>query len=118
MKENWTITRLLITIADNFREMPDTEAKTLELESVERIRPATNTTGNANYDKSEECTMKRRVLISVYDKRHIEEFASALAGMGYEIISTGGTLKKLREAQIEATAVEDLTGFQKCWTAV
>ncbi|RYG73139.1 bifunctional phosphoribosylaminoimidazolecarboxamide formyltransferase/IMP cyclohydrolase [Lentibacillus lipolyticus] len=57
--------------------------------------------------------MKRRVLISVYDKRDIEEFASALNEMGYEIISTGGTLKRLRNAGIEAIAVEDLTGFSE-----
>ncbi|GAA0430153.1 bifunctional phosphoribosylaminoimidazolecarboxamide formyltransferase/IMP cyclohydrolase [Lentibacillus halophilus] len=53
----------------------------------------------------------KRVLISVYDKRYVESFASELAGLGYEIVSTGGTLKKLRDAGVDATAAEDLTGF-------
>ncbi len=57
--------------------------------------------------------MKRRVLISVYDKRHVTEFATGLIEMGYEIISTGGTLKRLRDAGLDAIAVEDLTGFSE-----
>jgi hypothetical protein len=34
--------------------------------------------------------MKRRALISVSDKRRVEDFARRLSGMGFEIISTGG----------------------------
>ena len=53
-----------------------------------------------------------RALISVYDKTGIVEFAKALQEeFGYEILSTGGTLKALREAGVEANAVEDYTGF-------
>ena len=37
----------------------------------------------------------RRALISVYDKTGIEAFAKALADMGVEIISSGGTAKAL-----------------------
>ena len=33
----------------------------------------------------------KRALISVFDKTGIEEFAAALAEMGVEIISSGGT---------------------------
>ena len=39
--------------------------------------------------------MKRRALISVSDKRGVEDFARRLSGMGFEIISTGGTARAL-----------------------
>ncbi len=38
-----------------------------------------------------------RALLSVSDKNGIVEFASSLEKLGYEIISTGGTYKKLSE---------------------
>jgi len=34
----------------------------------------------------------RRALISVYDKRGLEELARGLSRLGVEIVSTGGTL--------------------------
>ncbi|MGA2718839.1 MAG: IMP cyclohydrolase, partial [Candidatus Acidiferrales bacterium] len=37
-----------------------------------------------------------RALISVYDKTGVVEFARDLAGLGVEIVSTGGTAKLLR----------------------
>ncbi len=53
----------------------------------------------------------RRALISVYDKRGLEDFARGLARLGIEIVSTGGTLKFLQEKEIPVTAVSDVTGF-------
>ncbi len=53
----------------------------------------------------------RRALISVSDKTGIVEFAKALAGMGVEILSTGGTAKTLREAGIKVKDVSEHTGF-------
>ncbi|MBA2546360.1 MAG: bifunctional phosphoribosylaminoimidazolecarboxamide formyltransferase/IMP cyclohydrolase, partial [Solirubrobacterales bacterium] len=53
----------------------------------------------------------RRALISVSDKTGVADFAKGLAGQGVEIVSTGGTLAAIREAGVEARAVEDLTGF-------
>jgi phosphoribosylaminoimidazolecarboxamide formyltransferase/IMP cyclohydrolase len=53
----------------------------------------------------------KRALISVSDKTGIIEFASKLIKMGYEIVSTGGTLKTLSAAGLVATAVSDVTGF-------
>jgi len=47
----------------------------------------------------------------VYDKTDIVAFAQALVDLGYEIVSTGGTLKHLEEAGIPVTAVEAVTGF-------
>jgi phosphoribosylaminoimidazolecarboxamide formyltransferase/IMP cyclohydrolase len=52
-----------------------------------------------------------RVLISVTDKTGIVEFASALAGMGAELISTGGTARMIRESGIPVADVSDVTGF-------
>ena len=37
----------------------------------------------------------KKALISVYDKTGIVEFAKELENLGYGIISTGGTYKKL-----------------------
>jgi phosphoribosylaminoimidazolecarboxamide formyltransferase/IMP cyclohydrolase len=52
-----------------------------------------------------------RVLLSVTDKTGIVEFASALAAMGAELISTGGTARLLRDAGIPVADVSDVTGF-------
>ncbi len=55
--------------------------------------------------------MIKRVLISVSDKQGIEEFAKQLSKLGIEILSTGGTSKKLKEAGIKARDVSEYTGF-------
>ncbi len=55
-----------------------------------------------------------RALISVSDKTGIVDFAKELVGLGIELISTGGTYAKLKEANIEAMEVSDLTGFPEC----
>ena len=51
-----------------------------------------------------------RALLSVYDKRGIVEFAKSLDSLGYEIVSTGGTARKLREAGLDVIGVSDVTG--------
>ncbi|MGB9866441.1 MAG: bifunctional phosphoribosylaminoimidazolecarboxamide formyltransferase/IMP cyclohydrolase [Bacillota bacterium] len=50
-------------------------------------------------------------VISVYDKQGVVEFATGLTQLGYEIVSTGGTAKALREGGVQVTEVSDLTGF-------
>ncbi|WAM34855.1 bifunctional phosphoribosylaminoimidazolecarboxamide formyltransferase/IMP cyclohydrolase [Caldicellulosiruptor morganii] len=55
--------------------------------------------------------MTRRAIISVYNKDGIVEFARALKDFGYEIISTGGTMKYLRENGIEVINISDITNF-------
>ncbi|MCC7257616.1 MAG: bifunctional phosphoribosylaminoimidazolecarboxamide formyltransferase/IMP cyclohydrolase [Gammaproteobacteria bacterium] len=50
-------------------------------------------------------------LISVSDKTGIAEFAQALAGLGIELVSTGGTAAALRAAGLAVTDVSALTGF-------
>jgi phosphoribosylaminoimidazolecarboxamide formyltransferase / IMP cyclohydrolase len=52
-----------------------------------------------------------RALISVYDKTGVVEFASELASLGIEIVSTGGTAKLLRDAGIPVRDVAELTGW-------
>jgi phosphoribosylaminoimidazolecarboxamide formyltransferase/IMP cyclohydrolase len=53
----------------------------------------------------------QRALISVSDKEGIVDFAQGLRSLGIEIISTGGTAKRLKEAGIEVRDVSDYTGF-------
>ncbi len=53
----------------------------------------------------------RRALISVSDKTALTSFATRLAGIGFEIVSTGGTARALRNAGIDVTDVADVTGF-------
>ena len=55
-----------------------------------------------------------RALISVSDKTGIVEFAKELIDLGIEIISTGGTYNKLREAGVSAMEVSEVTGFPEC----
>jgi phosphoribosylaminoimidazolecarboxamide formyltransferase/IMP cyclohydrolase len=51
-----------------------------------------------------------RALISVYDKSGITAFATTLTAMGWQILSTGGTARLLRENGLEVTDVTDVTG--------
>jgi len=53
----------------------------------------------------------KRALVSVSDKNGVIEFAKALTELGYEVVSTGGTAKALREAGVEVTYISDVTGF-------
>lgn len=52
----------------------------------------------------------KKVLISVYDKSGIVDFASQLVKLGWEIISTGGTAKVLKKAGILIIPIEKITG--------
>lgn len=52
----------------------------------------------------------RRALLSVSDKAGIEELAKALVAKNCEIISTGGTRKKLEAAGIATTEISTVTG--------
>ncbi|MDD4628724.1 MAG: bifunctional phosphoribosylaminoimidazolecarboxamide formyltransferase/IMP cyclohydrolase [Candidatus Peribacteraceae bacterium] len=59
--------------------------------------------------------MHRLALLSVSDKRGIEEFARGLTKHGYEIISTGGTQRALEKAKIKVTPIEEFTKFPECF---
>ncbi|HKW17296.1 MAG TPA: bifunctional phosphoribosylaminoimidazolecarboxamide formyltransferase/IMP cyclohydrolase [Terriglobales bacterium] len=53
----------------------------------------------------------QRAILSVTDKTGIADFAHKLAGLGVELISTGGTAKLLRDSGIRVKDISDLTGF-------
>ena len=52
-----------------------------------------------------------RALLSVSNKTGIVELAKFLHEIGVEIISTGGTMQAIRDADIPVTYVSDVTGF-------
>jgi phosphoribosylaminoimidazolecarboxamide formyltransferase/IMP cyclohydrolase len=58
---------------------------------------------------SEERTI-RRALLAVYDKSGVVELARALRERGVELVSSGGTAAALREAGLDVTPVEEVTG--------
>ena len=51
-----------------------------------------------------------RALLSVWDKDGITDLAKSLSAMGWQILSTGGTARTLREAGLEVTDVSEATG--------
>lgn len=52
-----------------------------------------------------------RALLSVTDKTGLDRFAKGLADLGFELISTGGTARALRQAGLEVADVSEVTGF-------
>ncbi len=53
----------------------------------------------------------KRALISVSDKRGLEELARGLNELGVELISTGGTAERISKAGIPVKEVSDITKF-------
>lgn len=53
----------------------------------------------------------KTAIVSVYDKTGVVDFCKALVAAGWTVISTGGTEKALREAEVKVTAVSDITAF-------
>ncbi|MGZ8629211.1 MAG: bifunctional phosphoribosylaminoimidazolecarboxamide formyltransferase/IMP cyclohydrolase, partial [Actinomycetota bacterium] len=53
----------------------------------------------------------RRALLAVYDKTGAADLARELTDLGVTVVSSGGTAAALREAGVDVTAVEDVTGF-------
>jgi len=60
--------------------------------------------------------MKRRALISVFDKTGIIEFAKSIVELGWEIIASKGTAKFLEEAGIFVIPIEEITGNPECFS--
>ena len=52
-----------------------------------------------------------RALISVTDKEGIENLAKGLSDLGVEIVSTGGTYKKINDAGVKAIEIDEITNF-------
>jgi len=51
----------------------------------------------------------KRALLSVSDKSGIVAFGEALSKRGWELLSTGGTARTLRESGLDVTSVSDVT---------
>ena len=54
---------------------------------------------------------RRRALVSVSDKSGLAEFARALVELGFELVSTGGTSKFLKDSGLAVIDVSSYTGF-------
>ena len=65
--------------------------------------------------QKKEIGIVKRALVSVSDKNGVVEFCTSLVKNGYEIISTGGTYKKLVEAGINAIEIDEVTKFPECF---
>ena len=53
----------------------------------------------------------RRALLSVYDKRGLVDFGRGLAGLGFELVASGGTARALADAGLPVVQVDEITGF-------
>jgi phosphoribosylaminoimidazolecarboxamide formyltransferase / IMP cyclohydrolase len=60
------------------------------------------------YDKVQ--PMKKRAILSVYNKTGLVEFAQGIAALGYELVASGGTARLLREANLTVLDVAEVTG--------
>jgi phosphoribosylaminoimidazolecarboxamide formyltransferase/IMP cyclohydrolase len=54
-----------------------------------------------------------RAVLSVYNKDGLVAFATALVNMGWDLVASGGTQRKLEEAGLAVTSVEQLTGVSE-----
>ena len=68
--------------------------------------PVSTSTGNP-----QQTTRIQRAILSVTDKSGIVEFAQALASLGVDLVSTGGTAKLLRDSGVPVKDISELTGF-------
>jgi phosphoribosylaminoimidazolecarboxamide formyltransferase/IMP cyclohydrolase len=57
--------------------------------------------------------MMPRALLSVHDKSGLVEFASRLARLGWDLVASGGTERVLRDAGLNVTSVEQVTGMKE-----
>ncbi len=86
-------------------------AVALALAGALRVEPGTRRVG-LDVDRAEAALpMPRRALLSVSDKTGLVELARGLVAHGFELVSTGGTARVLREAGLPVTGVEAVTGF-------
>jgi phosphoribosylaminoimidazolecarboxamide formyltransferase/IMP cyclohydrolase len=56
----------------------------------------------------------KRAILSVSDKTGLVDFARGLVDLGFEVVSTGGTSRALREAGVPVVDVSAITGFPEC----
>ncbi len=65
----------------------------------------------SGWENSSYMSDAKRALLSVTDKSGLADFARGLSQLGWELISTGGTARLLRDAGLEVKDVSDVTGF-------
>lgn len=53
----------------------------------------------------------KRALVSVTNKDGIVEFTKGLVELGFEIVSTGGTMKQLQDNNVPCISIDEVTGF-------
>ena len=58
--------------------------------------------------------MKKRAILSVFDKTGVADFARGLLALDFELLSTGGTHRALTQAGLPCVEVSDVTGFPEC----
>ena len=73
-------------------------------------RPTSSPRGGGS-DPLPSRAVRRRALLSVYDKTGLVGFARGLVDAGFDLVSSGGTARVIAEAGLPVTAVEDVTGF-------
>ncbi len=54
--------------------------------------------------------MKKRAILSVFDKSNLQKFAQGLHDLGWELIASGGTARLLRQAGLPVLDVAEITG--------
>ena len=78
---------------------------------MSRERPRPTTRREPSEPSGSPARRRRRALLSVSDKRGLPEFAAGLVAAGFEIVSTGGTAKALRDAGLPVVDVAAITEF-------
>ena len=93
--EHWLLPRAVaLLLAGAIAVAPDGRRTVVDLERADRSVP-----------------VPRRALLSVSDKTGLVAFAAGLVRAGFELVSTGGTARVLREAGLPVTDVAAVTGF-------
>jgi len=57
--------------------------------------------------KPNKLDLKKDALISVYDKTNVADFAKELSHLGYTLLSTGGTAKIFKKADLPIFSTDD-----------
>ncbi|MGY1673138.1 bifunctional phosphoribosylaminoimidazolecarboxamide formyltransferase/IMP cyclohydrolase [Geodermatophilus sp. SYSU D00710] len=96
---------------DRLHERIKAVERTLLVETVARLVTGTEA---APVTGTDDRVPVRRALLGVYDKTGIEELARGLADVGVELVSTGATARRIADAGVPVTPVEQVTDFPEC----
>ena len=93
---------------DDHREARERYLQAARLGALSKLEIAVSTPA---FPPAPDLVPVRRALISVSDKTGLVEAARALAGLGVELVSTGGTRAAIAAAGLAVKDVAELTGF-------